>query len=280
MAMFSLYELEPSLPPVRVLDIGALDDPNFPPRYAPLVPAGRAQIVGFEPHPPGCAVLNRKYGPPHCFLPLFVGAGGKAKFHRTKVPDTSSLYRPNVRVLELFTGLAELLKLEEIIDVDTVRLDDVPEAAPIDFFKIDVQGAELDVFNGASKALDSAVVIQTEVSFVEIYEGAPLLGDIDTWLRRRGFWLHTLTDIASLSYQPMRTGATDVGLNQRLWGDAIYIRDPTKPEALSVEQLRMSAVLMHDLFRSFDLAYRWLAAADARDGNDLGSRYLSRLTQL
>ncbi len=280
MAMFSLYELEPSLPPVRVLDIGALDDSNFPPRYAPLVPTGRVHIVGFEPHPPGCNALNRKYGPPHCFLPLFVGAGGKAKFHRTNWPDTSSLYRPNARVMEMFTGLAECTRLEEIIDVDTVRLDDVPEAAPVDFFKIDVQGAELDVFAGASKALDTALVIQTEVSFVELYEGAPLFGEVDTWLRRRGFWFHTLTDLLSLSFQPLRTGDPDQGLNQRLSADAIYTRDPSKPDGLSVEQLRMTAVLMHDLFRSFDMAYRWLAAADARDGGDLGARYLGRLTQL
>ena len=42
----------------------------------------------------------------------------------------------------------------------------------------------------------------------------------------------------------------------------------------------MSAVVVHDLFRSFDLAFRWLGAADARDGGNLGARYLSRLTQL
>lgn len=280
MTMFSLYELEPALPPVRVLDIGALDSPNFPPRHAALVAAGRAHIVGFEPHPAGCAALNRKYGPPHRFLPLFIGSGGKAKFHRTNWPDTCSLHRPNVRVTEMFAGLAECTTLVEVIEVDTIRLDDVPEAAPIDFFKIDVQGAELDVLRGASKALESALMIQTEVSFVEIYEGQALFGDIDVWLRQRGFWLHTLSDVLSLSFQPLRAGDPDRGLNQRLSGDAIYTRDPSKLDALDVAQLRMSAVLAHDLYNSYDLAHRWLAAADARDGGDLSARYLARLTQL
>src|SRR5690349_4296861 len=102
MAIFSLYELLPDLPPVRILDVGALDDPNVPPPYATLIASGRAQLVGFEPNPLGFLKLTQKYPAPHRFFPAFAGAGGTATFHRTALPDASSLLRPNVAVLDLF----------------------------------------------------------------------------------------------------------------------------------------------------------------------------------
>src|ERR1700733_9517318 len=102
MAIFSLYDLDPELPPITVLAIGAADDATFPPPYAGLVASGRARMIGFEPDLPSFAALTLKYGRPHRFFPAFVGAGGPAKFHRTVRSDTGSLYPPNLPVLELF----------------------------------------------------------------------------------------------------------------------------------------------------------------------------------
>jgi FkbM family methyltransferase len=280
MTTFSLYELVPGLPPVSVLDIGALDHPAYPPRHAELVAAGRARVIGFEPDADGCAELNRKYGPPHRFLPQFVGTGGPATFHRTNWPDTSSLYRPNTPVLEMFTGLAECTTVVQLVPVETVRLDDIPEAAPIDYIKIDVQGAELDVFGGALLAVGTALVIQTEVAFVELYQGQPLFAEIDAWLRARGFWFHSFVDTVSLSFKPLKVGAVDHGLNQRLSADAVYTRHPLQLGGLPPNDLRKLAVLAHDLYRSYDLAYRCLDVADRRDGAGTGALYLERLAQL
>ena len=40
----------------------------------------------------------------------------------------------------------------------------------IDFIKIDVQGAELDVFKGGKKALENVLKIICEMEFVPLYE--------------------------------------------------------------------------------------------------------------
>jgi FkbM family methyltransferase len=281
MARFSLYELLPALPPLTVLDIGALEHPDQPPRHAHLIDNGRARVIGFEPDAEACEALNRRYGPPHRFLPQFVGAGGPATFHRTNWPDTSSLYRPNTPLLELFTGLAECMTVVQLAPVETTRLDDVPEAAPVDYLKIDVQGAELDVFNGARLAIGTALVIQTEVAFVELYQGQPLFAEIDAWLRQRGFWFHSFVDTVSLSFKPFKigTGAIDHGLNQRLAADAVYTRHPLQLGGLPPDDLRKLAVLAHDLYASYDLALRCLDAADRRDGGGSAAAYLSRLAQ-
>jgi FkbM family methyltransferase len=280
MQRFSLYELLPDLPPVSMLDVGALDHPDRPPRHAHLIDNRRARVLGFEPDEQGCADLNHKYGRPHRFLPQFIGRGGPATFHRTAYADTSSLYRPNTPVVELFTGLAEIMTVRQLIPVETVRLDDIPEAAPVDYIKIDVQGAELDVLSNAMLAVGTALVIQAEVSFVELYQGQPLFADVDAWLRQRGFWFHSLVDPISLSFKPFKAGALDHGLNQRLSADAVYTRHPLQLGSLPPDDLRKLAMLVHDLYDSYDLAFRCLEVADRRDGGTTGAHYLARLTQL
>src|SRR5258708_3863954 len=144
MAAFSLYDLQPDLPRIKVLDVGAsANNPAFPPPYAALLAAGRVDVTGFEPQPESCARLNEQYGPPHRFLPLFIGAGGPAKFYQTAFADCASLYKPNTAVLQLFNHMAEVMALVEVSDVATTRLDDVAEIDDVDFLTIDVQGAEL-----------------------------------------------------------------------------------------------------------------------------------------
>jgi len=53
--------------------------------------------------------------------------------------------------------------------------------------KIDVQGYELDVLNGAGAVLDSVDQILVECSFTELYLGQRLAGDIVCHLLERDF---------------------------------------------------------------------------------------------
>jgi FkbM family methyltransferase len=73
------------------------------------------------------------------------------------------------------------------------------------YLKLDVQGYELSVLEGAADLLDSVVACQVELSLTELYKGQPSAHEIYSWLMSRGFILYavsnTLRDAESGSLQ-------------------------------------------------------------------------------
>ena len=70
------------------------------------------------------------------------------------------------------------------------------EAAAPSLLKIDVQGYELEVLNGAHDCLGIFDVIYVEASFMELYEGQPLADDVIDRLSRAGFRLVAAHNLA------------------------------------------------------------------------------------
>jgi FkbM family methyltransferase len=274
--MWSLLEFFPEDFQINILDVGAALIERPP--YQSLVDVGRGRIFGFEPNQQACEQLNREYGNPHRFFPFFVGDGGPAVFHETNWAPTGSLYEPNSRLLEKFQNLAEVVTPVATHAVDTRRLDDIAEIGDIDFIKIDVQGSELVVFENASRALSSALLIQTEVEFVELYRGQPMFADVDTFLRANGFQFHTLNGFSGRAFKPLiANGDVNSAFRQALWSDALYVRDWMHLEDLSEAKLRNYAILAHDVLRSYDLAHLVLSALDSKTEGGRAVDYLQRL---
>lgn len=76
------------------------------------------------------------------------------------------------------------------ITVPVIRVDDVLDDKQLSgpfLMKIDVQGAELDVLEGAQKSLPETEVIVLEVSFFEFMKGAPQFSDVVIYMKDRGF---------------------------------------------------------------------------------------------
>lgn len=264
---------------INVLDVGAIEiegETSAP--YDSLVKAGQARVVGFEPDAKGCEDLNRKYGQSHLFLPYFLGDGKAATFYQTNWPPTGSLFKPNRPMLEQFQNLHELVTLVAEHPITTRRLDDLPEVGDIDFVKIDVQGAELAVFQGGERVLRNALLVQTEVEFVELYENQPLFADIDILLRSYGYQFHTFDGFAGRCFKPLiNHGSVNLPMRQALWSDAIYVKDWLRFDELSVDKLKKFAVLLHEVIGSLDLCHLVLQAVDARCGGDFATRYLEAI---
>lgn len=77
------------------------------------------------------------------------------------------------------------------------RLDDLLAQRPamrFPFIKLDVQGAELDVLRGGSKALNGAEVVLLEASFLEYNKGAPQFTEVVAFMNASGFIVFDILD--------------------------------------------------------------------------------------
>ena len=279
--------LQADLPAIEVLDIGAREERSD--RHAPLVEQGLARVVGFEPEPAEFARLKTRPGP-FTYYPHVLGDGGKATLYVTRYPGCTSLLEPDPAVIDLFQTIGASLDAPEParnflvtdkIPVQTVRLDDVAGLAPPDYIKIDVQGAELAVLTHGTRALSSATVVQTEVEFLPIYKNQPLFGDMQCFLREQGFVLHKLIDVSGRALIPMRfPGDPFRALSQMLWADAVFVRDFVALGRWSDGDLLKAALVLNDVYGSYDLVCRLLREHDARNQGGFFEKYLQALKKI
>ena len=131
---------------------------------------------------------------------------------------------------------------------------------------MDCQGAELSVLKGAGQKLSSAVVIQVEVEFLELYEHQPLFADVDSYLRSNGFMFHQFGGMGTRCFKPVQfTENPTRGIGQMIWSDAVYIADYRRWDSLTTDKLLRLAVIAHSVCKSYDLAMRLFQIADTRD---------------
>lgn len=274
-------ELSGLKPHVRMIDIGA-NPIDGRPIYAGMMEDGNTSLVGFEPNPSALEKLNSLKGPHQTFLPHAIGDGERHKFHMCVGSGVSSLLPPNMDILNLFHYLPRWAEVTSVIEIDTVRLDDISETMGADFIELDIQGAELLALRNGENRLADALVIHTEVEFLELYEGQPLFSDIEIFLRKHGFMLSHFHNFQSRIVSPMSFGNNwrknlYGSINQIMWADAIFMRNLTQLNRLSDSQLLKMARILHDCYKSVDVCFRLLREYDRRTGQQLSTKYFSNL---
>ncbi len=226
-----------------VIDVGARwgnADSWF--RLRPL-----ARMVGFEPDQVECARLNAEADQQQeWYVPLALGKQvGTATLHTTVDPACASLYPPDESLCTRYPSL-HVMRPGHEVEVRTTTLDawfdsERDRVREIAFVKLDTQGAELDVLQGAERTLAGCLGIEAEVMFNPLYRDQPLFGDVDRFLRDRGFVLWRLDSLAHYSEQPPRllhhSGMTSYfdseaahvrsAPGRLFWANALYFRDYT-----------------------------------------------------
>lgn len=264
---------------IKVVDIGANPIDGTPP-YASLLHAGYADVVGFEPNPEALARLGTMQGPNELYLPHAVADGQRHTLNFCQAPGMTSLLEPNIEILRLFHGFPDWGKVLATEFVDTVRLDDIEATRGVELLKLDIQGAELMALRHGQDRLREALVVQTEVEFLPLYIGQPLFSEIDLFLRPFGFMFHRFYPAVSRVVCPLLIGNNIfAGLSQMVWADALFIRDITRLDRLTNEQILGMATILHDCYASIDIALHLLTEHDHRCGTNLGSAYLTGLQQ-
>lgn len=154
----------------------------------------RAQVVCFEPLLVSGQRLCRLFAEDSAvqiFQVALSNQSGERDMHVSRADDSSSLLAMTGLQVKEFPGTDEI----GTQSVETKRLDEVIPAASIArpaLLKIDVQGAELQVLQGAGAVLDAVDVVLVECSWVEFYEGQALVAEILDYLSELGLRMRTL----------------------------------------------------------------------------------------
>lgn len=207
--------------------------------------AAAVDYVGFEPDAEECARLNAMPGSggwaSSRHLPVALAAeAGAFDLNLYSKRGCSSKLTAIKAVGEIFCH-GDYYDCDTTVKVPCARLDDLvgPEqiCEPASM-KIDVQGMEIEVFDGATVTLrEHLCAVRTEVSFLPLYEDQPLFAEVDQRLRRDGFvpmrWLesHDWRRQTPRKARSYKKGEMPYSRGQLVHADVLYMQ---QPETLSV----------------------------------------------
>ena len=138
------------------------------------------------------------------------------------------------------------------LEVNTVSLDGLLEDGlfkQVDLVKVDAEGAELEILEGAAKVLEKSLAVQLEIDFVQRYNPKNHFFRIDELLHGHGLSLFDFPRFlkagrrrSPLIVNEIRQYHVD-SAGQMIGADVIYLRDPDGPECVSNHQLPVESLI-------------------------------------
>ncbi len=242
--------------------------------------APNLSIYGFDADEDSCQEANQDLADKGInwqekHIPLALSDSiGECTLYVTKAPMCSSLYPPNEPYLKRFQGLPELVNLDFSVEIETTTLEAFCEEeniTEIDFLKIDVQGADLNVLQGSNSLLNDILAIQIEVEFSPLYLNQPLFADVDSFLRNHNFTLFDLYSSYRKRYS-LNIQSPFHPQGQLLWGDAFYLRDLISEDFLKKDQQNPERIFklacVADVMGFYDYAAEILVYLTRNFGDD------------
>lgn len=240
------------------------------------------RVYCFEPDAEECRKLNSTAPSGVTYLPIALGKqAGKAILFEAKLNASTGLYPTN---MEFFSRLlnGDNGKIVAQHEIEVVTLEEAVarfNIPTLDFLKLDVEGAELDVLQGGEAAVRSASLlgILSEFRFQEEINGCPVFWQLDSYVRGYGFRLFDM----QYSHQSRRVlpypGLQDYRLpngerfyaytkhGQIMDGDALYFRDllipANAPIAASATPARLlKAAALFEIYSLSDCAAELILA--------------------
>jgi len=184
------------------------------------------RVVGFEPDGRAFAELGKKGNAGQKFINAALHhSDGTIRLHLTRNHECSSILAPNTAFLGQFPDPGRF-DVVGGVDLKATRLtrgvlrkegiDDV------DFLKVDTQGSEYYILQGAKDLLNECIFgVEVEVEFSPIYEKQPLFSDVDVLLRGSGF---SLFDLKRYFWRRGKGECSRQGKGQIVFADALYLK--------------------------------------------------------
>jgi len=264
----------------NILEVGARPiHQGQEPFYSVLSLFPGSRIDALEPDETLCARQNEAARPGLTFHPFALGRTEERRtFYETEDPMCSSLYEPKEAVLDRYNNL-EVARIKRTTTIETVSLDrfvgDLGVGA-IDFIKIDIQGGELDVFQGGCSTLENVLGIVTEAAFIEHYVHQPLFGDVCAFLTGQGIQFQKILGVGGRTLKPIVLNNDPNLCSQQMWADVLFFRELFADRELSSDQyLKLAALAL--IYGCLDVALICCGRVDEREGQSIGPRLVERL---
>lgn len=210
-------------------------------RAFPLVPALEHEFISvmYEAAEDGndqiIEVSERRSGCKTILVNACVGKQMEMRnFNLNRDPYTSSLLHLNPKFQMYYCEhekydyvIGDVISPVNRVVLSTESLDDLIRSKNLsecDFLSLDTQGSELEILEGADDTLASCVGVELEVSFVELYSGQPLFGDIDRHLKLKGFEFIKFRNV--LEWAPQACSNELRGDKMHFQADALYFKSP------------------------------------------------------
>jgi FkbM family methyltransferase len=272
-----------------VLDGGAreaLADPRLT-----VLPRSRLTVHGFEPDAPECARLNHRAR--EAGLDLHYHAiglwshDGVLPFEDNNIGSGSSFLPQNRTVTDRWrfesphaaTSAHDNFYPTKIVELPVTSVTNWASRAGVgrlDFVKLNVQGAELEILRGFGPLLDRVDGMLVEVSFVESYKNRPMFADLDMWLRDHGFAFfdliahhyvgRTASPLIARHCRELKPhwGELTSFWGQLIEGHALYFRDPiaAPPADLPLAALAtriLKLACLAEMFGQIEYAFELIA---------------------
>jgi FkbM family methyltransferase len=224
-------------------------------------------------------MLSEKYVLPYCLG----RRNGSALLNITRNSYASSLFSPNKEFYQYYCEIPidnavydisyeSMLEVVSQVKVEVHSLDEllasgrVPLAHAPDFLSLDTQGFELQVLEGASKAIsDSVLGIISEVEMMPMYIGQPLFGDILKFATDHGFIFAGFTNQFDVS--PLRAPIGVRGKAFPGFGDVLFLRNlnTLTEDNFSVDSLYVKLRKLAFISASFGFIEYALASTNAAE---------------
>lgn len=160
----------------------------------------RARIIAFEPLDSEFEVLFKLHGESKRVDLRQMALGsevGEAQMHVTAAADSSSILPIASEQTRVFPGTHQVATVTVPLSTLDKQLHGVVTPTR-SLLKLDVQGAELKVLQGASSTIGKFAYVLVEASFIELYAGQPLVGTVDHFLAERGFVLDRVLSLSTV----------------------------------------------------------------------------------
>jgi FkbM family methyltransferase len=203
---------------INILDVGARAGinsilPNWVPTRAMRCYVEHIRFFGIEPDPEEAERLETQGNYEKVFKLALSDVHGERTLYVTREPDKSSILEPDLEVIkDWFTESISSYEVVKRIAVHTTTIDKLFEDSGIifDWVKIDTQGSEYEVLQGANKTLNDTTVILTELSAVKQYINQKTTVEFISEINKIGF------DILLVNYKPIMSCENDIVFIRKL----------------------------------------------------------------